>query len=67
MAKIVIFNTIQFDINTQFTSIWRIDRTLSGATNPVQSEPGNDGIKGVLFILIIRLLSVIPMTFFRVS
>ena len=35
----------------QFNSIWPIDRTLSGATTPGQSGPGNDGNKGVLCIL----------------
>ena len=30
------------------SSIWRIDRTLSDATTPGQSEPGSDGNKGVL-------------------
>ena len=32
------------------SSIWPIDRTLSIATTPVQSEPGSDGNKGVLCI-----------------
>ena len=32
----------------QFSSIWPIDRTLLGATNPGQSGPGNDGNEGVL-------------------
>ena len=31
----------------QFSSIWPIDRALSGATTPSQSEPGNDGNEGV--------------------
>ena len=35
--------TIQFNISTQFTSIWPIDRTLSGATILDQIGPGNDG------------------------
>ena len=30
----------------QFYSTWPIDRTLLGATPPVQSEPGSDGIEG---------------------
>ena len=34
----------------QFSSIWPIDRTLSGATTPVQSWPGSDGNEGVLCI-----------------
>ena len=32
------------------SSIWPIDRTLSGATTPTQSEPVNDSNKGVLHI-----------------
>ena len=35
---------------TQFSSIWPIDRTLSGATNPDQSGPGSDGNEEVLRI-----------------
>ena len=42
------FQTIQFSINTQFSSIWLIDRTLSGPTTPGQSEPVSDGNKGAL-------------------
>ena len=38
-------------MSTQFSSIWPIDRTLSGATTLGQSGPGNDGNKGVLYIL----------------
>ena len=37
-------------MSTQFSSIWPIDRTLSGATTPGQSGPGSDGIEGVLRI-----------------
>ena len=33
------------------TSNWPIDRTLSGATTPGQSAPGDDGNKGALYIL----------------
>ena len=33
-----------------FSSIWPIDRTLSGATTPGQSGPGSDGNEGVLRI-----------------
>ena len=40
----------QFIISTQISSIWPIDRTLSGATTPGQSGPGSDGNKGVLRI-----------------
>ena len=36
--------------NTHFSSIWPIDRTLSSATTPVQSEPGSDGSEEVLCI-----------------
>ena len=36
----VLFQTIQFSIITQFSSIRPIDRTLSGATTPGQSETG---------------------------
>ena len=39
-----------FSISTQFSSIWPIDRTLSGATTPGQSGPGSDGNEGVLHI-----------------
>ena len=31
----------------QFSSIWSIDKTLSGATTLGQSEPGSNGNKGV--------------------
>ena len=44
-VKTVLFQTIPF------SSIWSIDRTLSGATTPGQSEPGCEGNKGVLRIL----------------
>ena len=39
----VLFQIIQFSISTQFSSIWPIDRILSGATTPEQSGPGSDG------------------------
>ena len=51
MSKTVLFQTIQFSINTEFSSIWPIDRTLSGATIPGQSGPGSNGNEGVLRIL----------------
>ena len=40
---------MQFNINirTLFISIWPIDRTLSGAPNLGQSEPGSDWNEGV--------------------
>ena len=41
---------MQFSIGTQFSSICPIDRALSGATTPSQSEPGSDGNEGVLYI-----------------
>ena len=34
----------------QFSSIWPIDRTLSGATTPGQSGPRSDGNERVLCI-----------------
>ena len=34
----------------QFSSIWPIDMTLSGATTPGQSGLGSDGNEGVLHI-----------------
>ena len=53
----VLFLTIQFNINHLFalslnvkSSIWPIDRTLSGATSPGQSGPGSNGNEGVLCI-----------------
>ena len=35
--------TVHFSISTQFSSIWPIDRTLSGATTPGKSGPGSNG------------------------
>ena len=49
MSKFI-FQTIQFSISTQLSSIWPIDKILSVATTPSQSEPGNDSNKGVLCI-----------------
>ena len=49
-VKTVLFQPIQFNKSSQFSSIWPIDRTLSGATTPGQSGPGSDGNKGVLHI-----------------
>ena len=40
---------IQFSVSTQFSSIWAIDRTLSGATTPVQKGYGSDGNGRVLY------------------
>ena len=50
MSKTVLFQAIQFSISTQFSSIWPIDRTLSGATTLSQSEPESNGNEGVLSI-----------------
>ena len=49
-VKTVLFKRIQFSISTQFSSIWPMDRTLSDATTPGQSEPGSDNNDGVLHI-----------------
>ena len=46
----VLFQAIQFSISTQFSSIWPINRTLSGATTLGQSQPGSDGNERVLSI-----------------
>ena len=46
----VLIQTIQFNISMQFSSIWPIDRTLSGATTLDQSWPGRDGNIEVLCI-----------------
>ena len=48
--KTVLLQTIQFSISTQFSSIWPIDRTLSGATTLGQSGTGSDGNEGALLI-----------------
>ena len=48
--KTALSQTIQLRIRTQFSSIWHIDRTLSGATTPGKSGPGNDGNKGIIRI-----------------
>ena len=42
--------TIQFSVITQFSSIWPIGRTLSGATTPGQSGPGSNSNEGTLSI-----------------
>ena len=49
-AKTVLFQVIQFSISTLFSSIWPIDRTLSGATTPGQRGPRSDGNEGILRI-----------------
>ena len=50
MLKIVQFQTIQFIISTLLSSSWPINWTLFGTTTPVQSGPGSDCYKGVLYI-----------------
>ena len=45
MSKTVLFQTIQFRISTQFSSILPLYMTLSGATTPGQSGPESDGNK----------------------
>ena len=45
-SSLLLQQSIQFRVSTQFSSIWSIDRVLSGATNPGQSEPWTDGNKG---------------------
>ena len=42
--------TIQFSIGMQFSSIWPIDRALSGTTTPGPNGPGSNGNEGVLRI-----------------
>ena len=69
MFKTVLFQTIQFSISIQFSSILAIDRTLSSATTLGQSGPGSDCNEGVLCILqhywslTLRLFHVISRTF----
>ena len=41
-VRTVLLQAIHFSISTQFSFIWPIDRTLSGATTPRQSGPGSD-------------------------
>ena len=45
MTKTVPFQTIQFNISTQFSSIWPVDKTLSGATSPSQNGPESKGVQ----------------------
>ena len=49
-VKTVLFQAIQISISTQFSSIWRIDRTLSGAITLGQSRPGSDSNEEILCI-----------------
>ena len=50
MSKTVLYQTIQFGISTQFSSIWPIDRILLVTTTSGQSGPGSDGNEEVLRI-----------------
>ena len=49
--KTVLFQTVQFSISTQFSSIWPIVMTISGATTLDQSGPRINGNGRVRFIL----------------
>ena len=46
MLKTVLFQTIKFNISTQFSSILPIDRTLSGATTLSHSGCRSNGNEG---------------------
>ena len=50
MSKQFFFKQFSLALVHNFSSIWLIDRTLSGATTPGQSGPGSDGNEGVLHI-----------------
>ena len=45
-SQTVLIQTIQFSISIHFSSIYPIDRALSGSTIPGQSGPGSNGIEG---------------------
>ena len=49
-VKTNLFETIQFNISTQYSSIWPVDRTLSGATTLGWNGLGINGNKVVLCI-----------------
>ena len=49
-VKSILFQTIQFSISSQFSSIWPINRALSRTTIPGQSGPGSNGNERVLRI-----------------
>ena len=49
-VKTVLFQIIQFSIIAQFSSVWPIDRILSGAATLGQSKPESNGNEGVLHI-----------------
>ena len=52
-VKTVLFQTMEINISTQFSSIKPIDRALSSATTPDQRGPGSDGNVGVLDCLVL--------------
>ena len=45
--KTVLFQAIQFSISSEFSSIWPVDRMLSGTTTPGQRITGSDGNEGL--------------------
>ena len=47
----VLFQTIKFSISTQFSSIWPMNRKLSGINTPGQSGPGSNRHEMTLRIL----------------
>ena len=49
-VKTVLFQTIQFIVSTQFSSIWPTHGTLSDATASGYSRPASDGNEEVLRI-----------------
>ena len=51
-SKTVLFQTIQFIISSQFSSVYPLERVPPCATTAGQSEPGSDGDgdEGVLYI-----------------
>ena len=42
------YAVIQCNISTNYSSVWPIDKTLSGTTSPGQSGLSSDGNKGIL-------------------
>ena len=50
IIKAVLFQTIQFDISTQFRSIWTIDMILSGVTQ--------QGYSGTSQVMTVRKYSI---------
>ena len=49
-CKNSLFQTTHFSVSTQFSSIWPIDKTLSGALTTGQSGPGSNDNEGILCI-----------------